>query len=337
MTNKEIVVSGIRPTGNLHLGNYFGAIKNFVKMQETNKCFFFIADYHSLTTHPTPGDLQSNVKQVLIEYLAAGLDPEKATLYLQSDLPETAELYLFLNMNAYLGELERVTTFKDKARQQPNNVNAGLLTYPTLMAADIIIHKAAKVPVGKDQEQNLEMTRTYARRFNNTYSKDFFPIPSAYNFGEQLVKIPGLDGSGKMGKSEGEGNAIFLNDDPKKLKKKVMRAVTDSGPTEKNQEKPEAIQNLFSLLDVVTDPVIIKQFEDQYNDCTIRYGDLKKQLAEDMINFTEPFRERIAELASNDDYIKKVMNMGKEKARESASKTVEEVRQIIGFRKYYSV
>ena len=335
MGNKEIVVSGIRPTGNLHLGNYFGAIKNFVKMQETSQCYFFIADYHSLTTHPTPGDLQKNVKQVLIEYLAAGLDPEKATLYLQSDLPETAELYLFLNMNAYLGELERVTTFKDKARKQPNNVNAGLLTYPTLMAADIIIHKAAKVPVGKDQEQNLEMTRTYARRFNNMYSKDYFPIPNAYNFGEQLVKIPGLDGSGKMGKSEGEGNAIFLNDDPKKLSKKVMRAVTDSGPTEKNQKKPEAIHNLFTLMEVVSKQEVISQFEDMYNDCTIRYGDLKKQLAEDMVTFTEPFREKITELSANEEYIKKVMNQGAEKARESAQKTINEVREIIGFRKYH--
>ncbi|MBT3173694.1 MAG: tryptophan--tRNA ligase [Lentimicrobiaceae bacterium] len=335
MGNKEIVVSGIRPTGNLHLGNYFGAIKNFVKMQETSQCYFFIADYHSLTTHPTPGDLQKNVKQVLIEYLAAGLDPEKATLYLQSDLPETAELYLFLNMNAYLGELERVTTFKEKARKQPNNVNAGLLTYPTLMAADIIIHKAAKVPVGKDQEQNLEMTRTYARRFNNMYSKDYFPIPNAYNFGEQLVKIPGLDGSGKMGKSEGEGNAIFLNDDPKTLRKKVMRAVTDSGPTENNQKKPEAIQNLFTLMKVVSKQDIISQFDDMYNDCTIRYGDLKKQLAEDMVIFTEPFREKISELSANEDYIKKVMNQGAEKARESAQKTINEVREIIGFRKYH--
>ncbi len=335
MTNKEIVVSGIRPTGNLHLGNYFGAIRNFVKMQETNQCYFFIADYHSLTTHPTPENLQNNVKQVLIEYLAAGLDPEKATLYLQSDLPETAELYLFLNMNAYMGELERVTTFKEKARKQPDNVNAGLLTYPTLMAADIIIHKASKVPVGKDQEQNLEMTRTYARRFNNMYSKDYFPIPTAYNFGEQLVKIPGLDGSGKMGKSEGEANAIFLNDDPKKLRKKVMRAVTDSGPTEKNQEKPEAIRNLFSLMEIVTESDIIKQFDDAYNDCTIRYGDLKKQLAEDMVNFTEPFRERIAELSADDDYIKKVMQIGAEKAQESARRTINEVREIIGFRKFY--
>ena len=335
MTNKEIVLSGIRPTGNLHLGNYFGAVKNFVKMQETNECFFFIADYHSLTTHPTPGNLQSNVKQVLVEYLAAGLNPEKATLYLQSDLPETAELYLFLNMNAYMGELERVTTFKEKARKQPNNVNAGLLTYPTLMAADIIIHKAAKVPVGKDQEQNLEMTRTFARRFNNMYNTDFFPIPSAYNFGEQLVKIPGLDGSGKMGKSESEGNAIFLNDDPKKLRKKVMRAVTDSGPTEMNQKKPDAIENLFSLMKVVSEPEAVEFFNDQYNNCTIRYGDLKKQLAEDMIAFTEPFREKIAELSSNEDYIKNVMNMGAEKARESGRKTIDEVRKIIGFRKYF--
>ena len=335
MSKKDIVLSGIRPTGNLHLGNYFGAVKNFVKMQETNECFFFIADYHSLTTHPTPGDLQHNVKQVFIEYLAAGLDPEKATLYLQSDLPETAELYLFLNMNAYLGELERVTTFKEKARKQPNNVNAGLLTYPSLMAADIIIHKANKVPVGKDQEQNLEMTRTYARRFNNTYKTDIFPIPTAYNFGEELVKIPGLDGTGKMGKSEGEGNAIFLNDDPKKLKKKVMRAVTDSGPTEMNQTKPEAIENLFSLLKVVSKTETIDFFNDQYNNCNIRYGDLKKQLAEDMIAFTEPFRERIMDLSSDDDYIKKLMNIGADKAHESAKKTIDEVRKIIGFRKYF--
>ncbi|HEY9114230.1 MAG TPA: tryptophan--tRNA ligase [Bacteroidales bacterium] len=335
MKNKEIVLSGIRPTGNLHLGNYFGAVKNFVKMQETNECFFFIADYHSLTTHPHPADLQGNVRQVLIEYLAAGLDPEKATLYLQSDLPETAELYLFLNMNAYLGELERVTTFKEKARKQPNNVNAGLLTYPTLMAADILIHKSHYVPVGKDQEQNLEMARTFARRFNFMYEQEYFPTPQAYNFGEELVKIPGLDGSGKMGKSEGEGNAIFLADEPKAIHKKVMRAVTDSGPTEKNQEKPEAIQNLFSLLKVVSKPEITEHFEEQYNNCTIRYGDLKKQLAQDITDFTEPFREKIKALSSDNKYIQQVMDLGAEKARDSGRRTVREVREIIGFRKIY--
>jgi tryptophanyl-tRNA synthetase len=335
MKKKEIVLSGIRPTGNLHLGNYFGAIKNFIKMQEMFECYFFIADYHSLTTHPKPEDLQGKVRQVLIEYLAAGLDPEKATLYLQSDLPETTELYLFLNMNAYLGELERVTTFKEKARKQPDNVNAGLLTYPTLMAADILIHRSHMVPVGKDQEQHLEMTRTFARRFNRMYKTDYFPIPRAFNFGDDLIKIPGLDGSGKMGKSEGEGNAIFLAEDPKSIRKKVMRAVTDSGPTQLNQEKPEPIENLFTIMKVVSAPDVVEYFDDQYNKMTIRYGDMKKQLAEDIIKFTEPFREKVKEIAANQDYIDKVMKTGAEKARESGSKTVNDVREIIGFKRVH--
>ncbi len=317
MEKKAIILSGIRPTGNLHLGNYFGALKNFVKLQDTNECYFFIADYHMLTTHPNPKDLQGNARQVIIEYLAAGLDPEKATLYLQSDLPETAELYLFLNMNAYMGELERVTTFKDKARKQPDNINAGLLTYPTLMSADILIHKSHLVPVGKDQEQHLEMTRTFAKRFNRMYKVDYFPIPRAFNFTDDLVKIPGLDGSGKMGKSEGEGNAVFLGEDPKSIQKKVMRAVTDSGPTEMNQVKPEPIQNLFDLMKVVSKPEVVQDFDELYNNCTIRYGDLKKKLAEDMIAFTESFREKIRELSANQDYISKVIEMGAEKARAS--------------------
>lgn len=330
----ETVVSGIRPTGNLHLGNYFGAMKNFVKMQNENNCYFFIADYHSLTTHPTPADLHGNVKNVLAEYLASGLDPEKAIIYVQSDVPEVTELYLLLNMNAYVGELERCTSFKEKVRKQPDNVNAGLLTYPTLMAADVIIHRAAKVPVGKDQEQNLEMMRTFARRFNRMYKVDYFPIPQAYNFGQQLVKIPGLDGSGKMGKSEGEGNAIFLADDPKKIKKKVMRAVTDAGPTEINQAKPEAIQNLFTLMEVVSDAETLKFFDEQYNTCKIRYGDMKKQLAEDISSFTAPFHEKINALKADDTYLHKVATEGAEKARESAAKTIKEVREIIGFRKF---
>jgi tryptophanyl-tRNA synthetase len=330
----ETVVSGIRPTGNLHLGNYFGALRNFITMQHEHNCFFFIADYHSLTTHPTPHDLHGNVKQVLAEYLAAGLDPEKATLYIQSDVPETAELYLFLNMNAYIGELERCTSFKDKIRQQPQNVNAGLLTYPTLMAADIIIHKATKVPVGKDQEQHLEMTRQFSNRFNRMYNVEYFPEPQAFNFGQALVKIPGLNGSGKMGKSEGEGNAIYLADEPEAIRKKVMKAVTDSGPTVPNQEKPEVIQNIFQLMKVVSTAETLNYFEDMYNSCQIRYGDMKKQLAVDMIAFTEPFREKIKENLSNEAYISKVAAMGREKAHESASKTIREVREIVGFKRF---
>ena len=330
----ETVVSGIRPTGNLHLGNYFGALKNFINMQNEHHCYFFIADYHSLTTHPTPHDLHGNVKQVLVEYLAAGLDPEKATLYIQSDVPETAELYLFLNMNAYIGELERCTSFKDKIRQQPQNVNAGLLTYPTLMAADIIIHRATKVPVGKDQEQHLEMTRQFSNRFNRMYNVEYFPEPQAFNFGQNLVKIPGLNGTGKMGKSEGEGNAIFLADEPEAIRKKVMKAVTDGGPTVPNQEKPEVIQNIFQLMSVVSSKETYDYFDDMYNTCQIRYGDMKKQLAVDMIQFTEPFREKIKELLSDEAYISKVARMGKEKAQESAAKTIREVREIIGFKSF---
>jgi len=330
----ETVVSGIRPTGNLHLGNYFGALRNFLTMQNEHNCYFFIADYHSLTTHPTPGDLYGNVRQILVEYLAAGLDPEKATIYIQSDVPEVAELYLFLNMNAYIGELERCTSFKDKIRQQPENVNAGLLTYPTLMAADILIHRATKVPVGKDQEQHLEMTRTFGNRFNRLYDVDYFPEPQAFNFGNELVKIPGLNGSGKMGKSEGEGNAIYLADEPEAIRKKVMKAVTDSGPTEPNQPKPEAIQNIFQLMKVVSAPETLNFFDEQYNTCQIRYGDMKKQLAQDMITFTAPFYERIKEISSNEAYISKVARMGREKAQENAAKTIREIREIIGFKKF---
>lgn len=328
----DTVVSGIRSTGNLHLGNYFGALKNFLRMQHENNCYFFIADYHSLTTHPTPANLQNSVKQVLVEYLACGIDPEVSTIYVQSDLPETAELYLLLNVNAYVGELERVVSFKEKVRKHPDNVNAGLLTYPVLMAADILIHRASKVPVGKDQEQHLEMTRTFGNRFNRLYKNEYFPEPVAFNFGENLVKVPGLDGSGKMGKSEGEGNAVFLSDEPEVIRKKVMRAVTDAGPTTPNSAKPEAVQNIFSLMGLVSSPDAIQHFEDAYNNCTIRYGDMKKQLAEDVITFVKPLNEKIKAIAADDAYIKRVVNMGREKAKASAGKTIREVREIIGLK-----
>lgn len=328
----ETVVSGIRSTGNLHLGNYFGAVQNFLKMQHENHCYFFIADYHSLTTHPKPDDLHSNIRQVLAEYLACGIDPEVATVFIQSDVPEVTELYLLLNMNAYVGELERTASFKEKIRKQPDNINAGLLTYPVLMAADIIIHRANKVPVGKDQEQHLEMTRRFARRFNTMYGVNYFPEPDAYNFGRQLVKIPGLDGTGKMGKSE--GNGIFLADTPEAIRKKVMRAVTDTGPTEPKQKMSEPVKNLFTIMDVVSDHSTVKHFKEQYADCSIRYGDLKKQLAEDIIRFTTPIRERINEIVADRKYLAGVVAKGAEKARASASQTIRDVREIIGYRPF---
>lgn len=327
----ETVVSGIRSTGHLHIGNYFGAIKNFLKMQHEHNCYFFIADMHALTTHPKSEDFKQSVKNVLAEYLACGLDPEASTIYIQSDVPQIPELYLLMNMYAYVGELERCTSFKEKIRKHADNVNAGLLTYPVLMATDIIIHKATKVPVGKDQEQHLEMARNFVNRFNHLYGVDFFPEPYAFNFGEQLVKVPGLDGSGKMGKSEGEGNAIFLSEDAASIRKKVMRAVTDNGPTVPNQEKPEVIRNLFDLMNLVSSADTVAYFDDAYNNCSIRYGDMKKQLAEDMIAFTAPLKEKIDAIHADEAYLNRVMSIGAEKAIASAQKTLSEVRQIIGF------
>ncbi len=331
---KEIVLSGTRPTGKAHLGTYFGAISNFVKLQDTHECFFFIADYHSLTTHPDAELLQKLTRETIATYIACGLDPDKATLYVQSDLPQIPELYLILNMFAYKGELEKTTTFKDKVRKPGQTVNAGLLTYPVLMAADILIHRADKVPVGKDQEQHLEMTRNFANRFNNVYKKEVFPEPEAFNYGNALVKIPGLDGSGKMGKSEGEGNAVFLLDEEKVNSKKIMRAKTDSGPTEMNQEKPLEIQNLFYLMSTVSDASTVEKFESDYNNCAIRYGDMKKQLAADVEAFVAPIRSKAQELIADEAYLNKVMKQGAEKARASADATMKEVKSAIGLSYY---
>lgn len=331
----KTVVSGIRPTGKLHLGNYFGAVQNFLKMQEEYNSYFFIADIHSLTTHPTPEDLHANVTQVLAEYLAMGLDPDKCALFIQSDIPEIYELYTYFNMNAYLGELERSASFKDKVRTQPDNVNAGLLTYPVLMAVDILIHKADFVPVGKDQEQHLEMTRQFGNRFNRLYNRAVFPEPQAFSYSGKLVKVPGLSGQGKMSKSGGDHDAVFLADPSSVNRKKIMRAVTDSGPTAPNSKKPEVIQNLFDLMALVSSEDTLAHYDSAWNDMSIRYGDMKKQLAEDVETFVAPIRERIEDCLSDKARLEKAAQTGAEKARESAVKTLKEVREVIGFRKFY--
>lgn len=337
--SKEIVVSGIRSTGFLHLGNYFGAIHNYVKMQENYNCYFFVADYHSLTTHPDPKDLKGNVFRVAAENIASGLDPEKVALYAQSDIPEIPELYLLMNMLAYQGELEKVPTFKDKVRQNPHNVNAGLLTYPVLMASDILIHRASKVPVGKDQEQHLEMARNFAHRFNNRYGGDLFPEPHVFRFDESSVKILSLDGNGKMSKSENVNSTIYLSDDDDTIIKKLKKAKTDAGPATPNSEKPDYIENLFTLMRLVSAPDTVQKFEDDYNhssegNVVIRYGDFKKQLAEDMVKFVRPIRERAADLQRDEDRLRKILKAGAEKARESASKTIAEARKLIGINYY---
>ncbi|AHF15658.1 tryptophan--tRNA ligase [Niabella soli] len=329
----DIVLSGVRPTGTLHLGNYFGALRNYVKMQEEYNCYFFIADLHSLTTHPDTKELKEHVLSVTAYYLAAGLDPDKSVLYCQSDLPQTTELYLYLNMLAYKGELEKTTTFKDKVKLQPENVNAGLLTYPVLMAADILIHRAKYVPVGKDQEQHLEMTRTFGNRFNHRYG-EVFPEPKAFNYGNELLKVPSLDGAGKMSKSENQYATIYLSDDDDSIRKKIMKAKTDSGPTEPNSVKPDYIVNIFDLMRLVSAPAVIEKYEAAFNACTIRYGDLKKQLAEDMVNFISPIRQKAKDIRDNESALNIILKVGAQKAAENAQKTMQLVRSAMGL-KYF--
>lgn len=326
---KEIVVSGIRPTGVLHLGNYFGAMRNYVRMQDDYDCYFFVADLHSLTTHPDTKQLQNSVLRVLAENIACGLDPEKVALYIQSDVPEISELYLFLNMLAYKGELEKTTTFKEKIRLQPDNINAGLLTYPVLMAADILIHRAVKVPVGKDQEQHLEMARNFAERLNHRYG-EVLPLPQAFNFGGELVKIMSLDGNGKMSKSENQMVTLYLADDDELTRKKIMKAKTDSGPTEHDSDKPDYIENLFTLMKLVSESDIINKYEESFNNCTIRYGDMKKQLAEDMVKFINPIREKAKQIQEDVTYLKHITRQGAEKARSSAAITIKTIKEAIG-------
>ncbi|HEY8387652.1 MAG TPA: tryptophan--tRNA ligase [Parasegetibacter sp.] len=330
---KEVVLSGIRSTGFLHLGNYFGAIQNYVRMQEDYDCYFFVADWHSLTTHPDTSELRASVLHVLAENIACGLDPEKACLYVQSHVPEIAELYMLLNMLAYKGELEKTTTFKDKVRLNPENVNAGLLTYPVLMAADILIHRAVKVPVGKDQEQHLEMARNFAQRFNHRYG-EVFPEPVAFNFGENLVKVPSLDGGGKMSKSENQMATIYLNDSDELISKKIMKAKTDAGPVSPGEPMPVTIENLFFLMQLVCKADVIEKYKADYNAGTIRYGDLKKQLAEDMVNFVRPLREKAEDLYHNEKYLREIMEKGAEKARKNAAATLQVVREHMGL-KYF--
>lgn len=322
-------MSGIRSTGFLHLGNYFGAIRNYVRMQDEYQCFFMVADLHSLTTHPDTRELKANVHRVLAENIACGLDPNQAAFYCQSHVPETAELYLLLNMLAYKGELEKTTTFKDKVRLHPENVNAGLLTYPVLQSADILLHRASLVPVGKDQEQHLEMARNFANRFNHRYG-DVFPEPFAFNFGEDLIKVPSLDGSGKMSKSENQYATLYLSDGDEAIRKKVMKAKTDSGPTEPNAQKPDYIENLFLLMYLVSERSTIEKFESDFNSCSIRYGDMKKQLAEDMVAFIKPIRERAESIRTDERYLKRIMEQGAVKARQSARATMESVKQAMG-------
>lgn len=328
----DIIVSGVQSTGILHIGNYYGAVRNYVNLAKeiSNPMFFFIADLHSLTSHPSPVDLMHSRYITLATYLGCGLDPNRATIYYQSDVFYTHELYLYLNMFSYLGELERTATFKEKVQKQAVNVNAGLLTYPVLMAADILIHKGTKVPVGKDQAQHLEMSRTFGNRFNHYYKKEVFKEPLAFTFEDNLVNIPSLAGKGKMSKSDDKSTAIYLIDTDADIEKKIKRAVTDTGPKEPNSPLTEEMKNLFDIMKLFSSEEIVNEYLRAYADCSIRYGDMKKQIAHDAIATLAPIRENILKYMADKKMLQDIAYAGAEKANISAKATLEEVRDVMG-------
>jgi tryptophanyl-tRNA synthetase len=320
----SVVVSGIRATGNLHLGNYFGAIRNFFPLQAKHLCYFFVADYHTLTTHPRPEVLRKNRLPIVKTFLATGIDPEKSVVFYQSALPEVAELTLLLGMVVQLGELERCTTFKEKVRENPDNVNHGLLTYPILMAADIIIHKAHIVPVGSDQLPHLEMARDFVSRFNAHYGEIF---PSPQSMEHESVRLPGLDGS-KMGKSSNNGVDLLDTDDA--IRQKIRSGLTDTNRVHKNDpgnpiENCASIYPLHNLL--CSDPEIIEIL----NGCRkgfLSCVDCKAMAAERVISLLSPIREKY--LSFSDDYVLNVLAEGAAKARVNARQTLAEVRHAMG-------
>ena len=321
------VVSGIRPTGFLHLGNYFGALTNFIKMQEENDCFFFIADYHSLTTHPTPKDLQANVKNILVEYIAAGLDPEKATIYVQSDVPQVCELSLLLSMNVYVGELQRVASFKEKVRRQPDNVNAGLLTYPVLMAADILLYDTDVVPVGNDQKQHIELTRDIAIRVNNKYGKTFV-VPEG-RFMKEGARIMALDDpEAKMSKSaENIHSRISLLDEDSKIKKSIMRATTDSdGEFRFDPVNKPGVSNLLNIYSAFSGVSVEEILAGQ---SWRGYGDLKKELVAVTQEALAPVKKNYEEIRHSEELIR-VLNDGAERASAIAAPVMQRVRDKFG-------
>ncbi|HEV8601409.1 MAG TPA: tryptophan--tRNA ligase [Patescibacteria group bacterium] len=320
---KETIVSGIRASGKLHVGNYLGALKQFIQLQEEqNNCFFFIADLHAITTPFEPKELTENTLSVAADYLAAGIDPKKSTFFLQSQVLEHATLGWIFNCLTSLGELQRMTQFKDKSVQNKESVNGGLLTYPTLMAADILIYKPTAVPVGDDQTQHVELTRDTARKFNNRFGETF-PEPKTYL--RKPLRIMSLSDPGKKMSKTGD-EALMLDDEPAEILRKLKKAVT---ATDANQ-KSSGVDNLFLLLEHFGSEPEIKHFAEQQKKNTIKYSDLKETLAKDIANHFETFREKKQQLMGNKKKIIEILAEGAKKAKKTAGQTLAEVKQKIG-------
>jgi len=321
------VLSGIQPTGSIHIGNYLGAIKQWVELQEKNECIFFIADLHSLTIPYEPKELQKNILETAIAYIAAGIDPEKSIFFVQSDVKEHTELCWLLNTVCPIGDLGRMTQYKEKAKQFKKNINAGLLVYPILQAADILLYKIGAVPVGRDQVQHIELARTIARKFNQKFGKTFVePKTLLPKMGAKIMALN--NPKKKMSKSLGSASYISLFEEPKEIKKKVMAAVTDTGKQIKyNPLKKPGISNLLTIYSLFSGKPI-KELEKTFEGKG--YAQLKKSLAELLINYLEPFRRKRKELLSREVYIRETLKLGKKRAETIAQFTIQETRKKMG-------
>ncbi len=316
------VLSGIQPSGRLHIGNFFGAMRQHLQLQVEHDCFYFIADYHALTSNPAPDDVAGHTLDVAMDYIALGLDTEKTIFWRQSDVPEVTELTWLLSCVTPMGLLHRCTSYKDKVAQglSPNH---GLFAYPVLQAADILIYQSNLVPVGADQKQHIEVTRDIAIRFNNAYG-EIFTVPQEHII-ESVAVVPGIDGR-KMSKSY--GNAIEIFEPEASVKKKIMKIVTDSVPVEESKDPDKC--NVFALLRLVASSDELGEWESKYRAGGLGYGQAKKRLAELMIEYFKPYREKRAELEKNTDYVKEVLAKGAQRAREIAAKTLAEARNAVG-------
>jgi tryptophanyl-tRNA synthetase len=329
MENKKVIFSGMQPSGSLTLGNYLGALKNWVKLQSEYDCFYCVVDMHAITVPKEPKDLRKNTLEVLANYIAAGLDPDQVTLFIQSHVAAHAELSWILNCYSYFGELGRMTQFKDKSKKLDSNaITAGLFTYPVLMAADILLYQADLVPVGEDQRQHLEITRDIAQRFNNRYSETFkVPDPFITKEGAKIMSLQ--EPSSKMSKSDSNDNSyIILMDDADTIRRKLKRAVTDSEGVVRYTDEQPGVKNLLNIYSKITNKTttdIVASYEGK------GYAEFKDDVAEVIIEELKPIQEKIDYLLKNKDYLEKIYIHGAEKAEVVARKTLRKVQKKVGF------
>jgi len=324
------ILSGIQPTGQLHIGNYLGATRNWTELQLNHDCFFMIADLHALTASQDPKEFAGTTLAKFVELLAVGLNPEKCVIFVQSQIKEHTELAWILSTLTPLGELERMTQFKDKAKKYDTNINAGLLTYPTLMAADILVYKAQGVPVGKDQTQHLELTRTLAKKFNSLYGK-VFPEPETLLVKEGAKIMSLLDPQKKMSKSDTPESSIGIFEEAQSIQKKIQKAVTDAGKEIKyDPVKKPGISNLLTIYSLFSDESL-SQAEKRFKGK--EYSVFKKALADLLVKKLTPLRKKKEDLNSRELYVKEILHHGEERAQSIAKATMEEVRDKVGLLK----